>query len=66
LVEQDDWLLPREPGPPIQALTNYLNEQADDGWEMVFQLVTRRLFLLFWSCERVVVTLGKRNAAVRG
>ena len=49
-------------GFPIQALENYLNEQAADGWEVVFQVVERRRFLLFWQREAVIVTLGRRAA----
>ena len=44
---------------PISKIQKVLNENARAGWQVVFQLVERRRFLLFWSREAMVVTFGK-------
>ena len=46
-------------GFPLKQLETELNEQAADGWQVVFQVVEKRRFMLFWSRETVIVTLGK-------
>lgn len=47
-------------GVPIQKMERELNELAQDGWEVVFQVVEKKRFLLFWNREAVIITLGKR------
>lgn len=44
---------------PIKALEDTLNREAAQGWQMVFQTVESRRFMLFWSREAVIVTLGR-------
>lgn len=44
---------------PISKIQKVFNENARAGWQVVFQLVERRRFLLFWSREAMVVTFGK-------
>lgn len=44
---------------PTDKLQMEFNRQVKDGWQVVFQLVERRRFLLFWSRESVIVTFGK-------
>lgn len=44
---------------PTFKLQEILNHEARQGWQVVFQLIERRRFLLFWTRESVIVTLGK-------
>ncbi|MBG57552.1 MAG: DUF4177 domain-containing protein [Porticoccus sp.] len=46
-------------GFPLKKMETVLNEQAADGWQLVFQVVERRRLWLFWARETVIVTLGK-------
>ncbi|MBF0142959.1 MAG: DUF4177 domain-containing protein [Magnetococcales bacterium] len=46
-------------GLPLQKLEAELNRQAADGWQMVFQVIEKKRFFLFWEREAVIVTLGR-------
>lgn len=46
-------------GFPLKRLESVLNEEAADGWQLVFQVVEQRRFWLFWRRETVIITLGK-------
>ena len=46
-------------GIPIKKMEVALNEMAAQGWEVVFQVIERKRFLLFWTREAVIVTLGR-------
>ena len=46
-------------GIPIKKLEAELNKEAADGWQLVFQTIEKKRFLLFWSREAVLVTLGR-------
>ena len=46
-------------GLPLKKIEATLNEEATKGWQVVFQVVEQKRFLLFWSREAMVVTLGK-------
>lgn len=46
-------------GFPLKKLETELNEQAAQGWQLVFQVVEQRRFMLFWRRETVIITLGK-------
>ena len=46
-------------GIPIKKLEAVLNEEAANGWQLVFQAIEKKRFLLFWSRESVIVTLGR-------
>ena len=46
-------------GIPIKKLEAELNKEAADGWQLVFQTIENKRFLLFWSREAVLVTLGR-------
>ncbi len=48
-------------GLPLKKLQAALNENAADGWELAFQVVERRRFLLFWSRDAVILTLVRRR-----
>ena len=43
---------------PIKKIEQTLNQYARSGWQVVFQVVEKRRFLLFWSREAMIVTLG--------
>jgi len=44
---------------PQDKLQKRLNEEARKGWQVVFQVIEQKRFLLFWSREVVIVTLGR-------
>ncbi|WNC72484.1 DUF4177 domain-containing protein [Thalassotalea psychrophila] len=46
-------------GMPLKKLESTLNKEAADGWELVFQVLENKRFLLFWSRESVIVTFGR-------
>lgn len=46
-------------GLPIQKMEAALNEAAQDGWQVVFQVVEQKRFMLFWKREAVLITLGR-------
>lgn len=46
-------------GVPLERLEAELNEQAADGWQLVFQTLENKRYMLFWSREAVIVTLGR-------
>lgn len=44
---------------PIKKLEQELNAHAANGWTVVFQFTERTRFLLVFSRETLVVTLGR-------
>jgi len=46
-------------GIPIKKMEAALNEAAADGWEVVFQIIEQKRFLLFWKREAVIITLAR-------
>jgi len=46
-------------GMPIKKMEVELNKEAADGWQVVFQVVEKKRFWLFWSRETVIITLGR-------
>lgn len=44
---------------PLSKVEKVLNENARNGWQVVFQIVESRRFLLFWTREAMIVTFGK-------
>ena len=46
-------------GIPIKKMEAVLNENAAQGWQLVFQVIESKRFLLFWTREAVVITLGR-------
>ena len=46
-------------GLPIKKLEAILNEEAAQGWEVVFQIIEQKRMLLFWQREAIVMTLGR-------
>lgn len=48
-------------GLPLKKLESTLNAEAANGWQVVFQVIENKRFMLFWSREAVIVTLGRKN-----
>ena len=46
-------------GLPVKKMEAVLNEGAADGWQVVFQVIEKKRFWLFWTRETVILTLGK-------
>ncbi|GGD71261.1 DUF4177 domain-containing protein [Lacimicrobium alkaliphilum] len=47
-------------GLPLKRMESTLNKEAADGWQVVFQVVEKKRFWLFWTREAVIVTLGRQ------
>jgi hypothetical protein len=46
-------------GIPVKKLEATINEHAAKGWQVVFQVIEEKRFLLFWTREAVIVTFGR-------
>jgi hypothetical protein len=46
-------------GLPLKKIEAELNSLAADGWQVVFQVLEQKRFMLFWTREAVIVTLGR-------
>ena len=46
-------------GIPVKKMETTLNKELTDGWEVVFQVVEQKRFLLFWKREAIIITLGR-------
>jgi len=46
-------------GLPIQKIEATLNQEAAAGWQVVFQVIEKKRYLLFWQREALIVTLGR-------
>ncbi|MFO7831694.1 MAG: DUF4177 domain-containing protein [Desulfuromonadaceae bacterium] len=46
-------------GIPIKKMEAALNREAAEGWNVVFQIVEQKRFMLFWKREAVIITLGR-------
>lgn len=44
---------------PMKKLEKELNHYAKDGWQVVFQTIEHQRYLLFWTRESMIVTLGR-------
>ena len=44
---------------PLKKIEAALNLAAADGWQVVFQLIESKRYLLFWQREAMIVTLGR-------
>ena len=49
-------------GLPLKRLEATLNDEAQNGWQLVFQVIESKRFLLFWTREAVILTLGRNRA----
>tara|TARA_B110000879_G_scaffold186313_1_gene247348 strand:- start:91 stop:312 length:222 start_codon:yes stop_codon:yes gene_type:complete len=46
-------------GLPLKKVEAELNSLAAEGWQLVFQVIERKRFWLFWSREAAIITLGR-------
>ena len=46
-------------GLPLKKIESTLNAEAASGWQVVFQVIEAKRFMLFWTREAMVVTLGR-------
>ncbi|WP_085755328.1 DUF4177 domain-containing protein [Sedimentisphaera salicampi] len=46
-------------GIPTDKMEARLNMEAAEGWQVVFQIVEAKRFLLFWTREAIIITLGR-------
>lgn len=46
-------------GLPLKKIESTLNEEAANGWQLVFQVIEQKRFWLFWSREAAILTLGR-------
>jgi hypothetical protein len=46
-------------GIPMKKMELELNKEAAEGWQLVFQVIEQKRFLLFWKRESVVITLAR-------
>lgn len=46
-------------GIPIKKMEISMNKAAADGWQVVFQVIESKRFLLFWAREAVIITYGR-------
>lgn len=46
-------------GLPLQKIEAELNLQAQDGWQVIFQVIEQKRYMLFWQREAMIVTLGR-------
>ena len=44
---------------PVLKMEAALNEAATEGWQVVFQVIEAKRFLLFWTRESIIITLGR-------
>ena len=44
---------------PVLKMEAALNAAAAEGWQVVFQVIEAKRFLLFWSRESIIITLGR-------
>ncbi len=46
-------------GLPLKKIEAELNSLAAEGWQLVFQVIERKRFLLFWNREAAIITMGR-------
>ena len=44
---------------PLGKIEDTLNQLASEGWNVVFQVVEQKRFLLLWTRESIIITFGK-------
>jgi len=46
-------------GIPTKKMEVTINELAAEGWQVVFQVIEKKRYLLFWTREAVIITFGR-------
>jgi len=44
---------------PLEKMELALNKESAEGWQLVFQVLEKKRFLLFWKRDAVLMTLGR-------
>lgn len=44
---------------PIDLIQHRINEEARNGWRVVFQIIERTRYLLFWERETMIITFER-------
>lgn len=44
---------------PIDTIQQRINDEARNGWQVVFQIIERTRYLLFWKRETMIVTFER-------
>lgn len=44
---------------PVKQMEIILNKEVAEGWQLVFQVLEKKRFLLFWKREAVLMTLAR-------
>lgn len=42
-----------------RKIESVLNKLAKDGWQVVFQTIERERYMLCWTRESMIITLGR-------
>ena len=48
-------------GIPIKILEQVLYDEAAEGWQIAFQIVVTKRYLILWTREAVIVTLLRKR-----
>ena len=51
-------------GIPVKKMETELNKLSSSGWEMVFQVIERKRFLLFWTREALPKRFVPKSGSV--
>ena len=46
-------------GLPLKKIETVMNEAAADGWQVVFEVLEAKRFMLFWNREAMIITFGR-------
>ena len=46
---------------PLKKMEDVLNREAKDSWQLIFQLVETKRYLLFWQRESVILTFARKK-----
>lgn len=46
---------------PTTKMVEVMNQAGAEGWQVVFQVIEKRRFLLFWAMESVIITFCREK-----
>ena len=46
-------------GLPLKKAEAVMNQHGAEGWSVVFQVIEKKRFLLFWQREALIITFGR-------
>ena len=44
---------------PLEKMEAVINSYAKQGWSVVFQILEKKRFMLFWQRESIIITFGR-------